>query len=225
MAKNMYSLILTDSVIDRVDRLAYERGISRSQMIDHILANAVGFATPEQKMRALVKRTADHISSDASGLQLHIRGDFQGMDATTYVKYKYNPTIKYHVDVYQEDGNMQGTLKISSRSTSSDLRAHLDDFIELFDRIDADANQLYKLKEQREAEEARNASAQRFARTIQLNKLFADTEDPEQAAPRLSRSIALLDEAIQYYFASLGNEDEEELRRKLTELYLRKLSE
>ena len=51
MTKTMYSLILTDAVIEKIDRMAYEKGISRSQMIDHLLAREVGLSTPEQKTR------------------------------------------------------------------------------------------------------------------------------------------------------------------------------
>ena len=37
MQKSMYSLILSDAVVSRIDQLAYEKGMSRSQLIDQIL--------------------------------------------------------------------------------------------------------------------------------------------------------------------------------------------
>lgn len=219
----MYSLILTDEVIDRIDRLAYERGISRSQLIDHILADTVGLSTPEQQRRALVKKAADHISLRESGLQLHVRNDYQGMEATTFVKYKYNPTIKYNVEVVQGADGLEGVLKISSRSTSSDLRQHLDEFLQLFNDVDHTGRQIYAVKEQEE-ENPRSGGA-RFARTLHLNNLFGKNEDPETAAPHLGRSLTLLDEAMQLYFSSLGQQQEDNLTDRLRELYLRTLSE
>ena len=38
MQKSMYSLILSDAVVARIDQMAYEKGMSRSQLIDQILA-------------------------------------------------------------------------------------------------------------------------------------------------------------------------------------------
>ena len=51
MSKSVYSIVLTDEVVEAVDRLAYQRGTSRSNMIDRILAESVSFMTPQQRMR------------------------------------------------------------------------------------------------------------------------------------------------------------------------------
>ena len=61
MNKSMYSLILTDEVIARIDRLAYEKGMNRSQLIDHLLAKEVGMHTREHQdtYHHLLHRIAD----------------------------------------------------------------------------------------------------------------------------------------------------------------------
>ena len=42
MKKAVYSLVLSEDVVDAVDRMAYSRGTSRSNLINQILAEAVG---------------------------------------------------------------------------------------------------------------------------------------------------------------------------------------
>ena len=46
MSKSVYSVVLMDDVVDAVDRLAYEAGTNRSNMINRILAEYVQLATP-----------------------------------------------------------------------------------------------------------------------------------------------------------------------------------
>lgn len=104
MTKTMYSLILTDEVIERIDRLAYEKGMSRSQMVDHLLAREVGLSTPEQQTRLIVRHAADRMSENVPSLQLHIRSDLGSMEIATFVKFKYNPSIKYSFDILASDG-------------------------------------------------------------------------------------------------------------------------
>lgn len=51
LSKSVYSVVLMDDVVDAVDRLAYEAGTNRSNMINRILAEYVQLATPEQRMQ------------------------------------------------------------------------------------------------------------------------------------------------------------------------------
>ena len=50
MGKTVYSLVLTDEVIEEIDRLAYTMGTSRSALIDRILAEKVSYTTPEMRI-------------------------------------------------------------------------------------------------------------------------------------------------------------------------------
>lgn len=212
MTKTMYSLILTDEVIERIDRLAYEKGISRSQMVDHLLAREVGLSTPEQQTRLIVRRTADRMSKNVPSLQLRIRQDLGGMEIATYVKFKYNPSIKYSFDILPANGRQIGVLKITSRSTSAQLRAHLDAYLQLLSAIDQRHMRVLLIGE------SADAPAGRFQRTVYLPRLFEDTADPETIADRLSSSIALLDDTMQSYFASLWSPS---LREETENAYLR----
>ena len=47
MSKSVYSLVLNDEVVYLVDKVARINGLSRSNMIEKILADAVSYETPE----------------------------------------------------------------------------------------------------------------------------------------------------------------------------------
>ena len=62
MSKSVYSVVLMDDVVDAVDRLAYEAGTNRSNMINRILAEYVQLATPEQRMQDIFSSIMDAVS-------------------------------------------------------------------------------------------------------------------------------------------------------------------
>lgn len=67
--KSVYSIVLSDRVVEQVDALAYENGMSRSAMINHILAEQLSLTTPEQQMRSILSATEELLRSGGT-LQL-----------------------------------------------------------------------------------------------------------------------------------------------------------
>ena len=55
MNKSIYSLVLSDEVVDAVDALARTEGVSRSAMINRILAERVAYTTPEMRLRDILQ--------------------------------------------------------------------------------------------------------------------------------------------------------------------------
>ena len=55
MKKSVYSLVLSDEIVDAVDILAYKNGTSRSAMVNSILANYVSYKTPEMRLGEIFK--------------------------------------------------------------------------------------------------------------------------------------------------------------------------
>ena len=53
MNKSVYSLVLSDEVVDAIDRLAYSMNTSRSNLINQILAEKLSLMTPEMRMRQI----------------------------------------------------------------------------------------------------------------------------------------------------------------------------
>ncbi|MBQ7241193.1 MAG: hypothetical protein IJS35_00215, partial [Firmicutes bacterium] len=50
MGKSLYSLMLNDEVVSAVDRLAARQGLTRSAMVNMILAEYAGVLTPEKRI-------------------------------------------------------------------------------------------------------------------------------------------------------------------------------
>ncbi|HIR34531.1 MAG TPA: hypothetical protein IAC91_00335 [Candidatus Faecimorpha stercoravium] len=214
MNKSMYSLILTDEVIARIDRLAYEKGMNRSQLIDHLLAKEVGMHTREHQTRTIISYTVSQINTQESSLHGHM--DRGSMEVATYVKYKYNPTIKYGFDIIEENNAPLGLLKIQSRSTAAALRNNLDTFFCLLSVIDDHHHQLFRIPTKKQTD------AGRYQRTIVLPRLFENTDDAQTVADRLSASILLVDDTMQSYFNSLRSPS---LNRIVEDTYLRHFSQ
>ena len=53
MGKSVYSLVLNDEVVDIVDKMARLNGMSMSNMIEKILADAVRYETPEIRANSI----------------------------------------------------------------------------------------------------------------------------------------------------------------------------
>ena len=63
MEKSMYSLMLMDNIIREIDRLAYERGTNRSNMINCILAEYLQIKTPEMQIKEIFGLMSAHLNN------------------------------------------------------------------------------------------------------------------------------------------------------------------
>lgn len=135
MSRSVYSLVLSDDVIRAVDRAAYAMNTSRSNLINQILAEYVSYTTPEKRMKdifdsltTLISRSEPFlIQSQGSDALLNIRSPLQ---------VKYNPTIKYTVELFRDKESNVGELRIMTRTQSSALLDQLENFFLLFCTIE-----------------------------------------------------------------------------------------
>ena len=126
MGKTVYSLVLQSDVVDAVDRMAYLRGTSRSALINQILAEAVGYVTPEHRMAEIL----DTLSSQMTGLyQLQDQGTDGTLIIRSPLRYRYKPTIRYRVELYrQPDRGAIGVLHASFRTQNRSLLEEAEQF-------------------------------------------------------------------------------------------------
>ena len=83
MNKSVYSLVLSDEIVQEIDRMAYETGASRSAMINQILADYVRYTTPEKRMREIfsaVEQQLAHALNNAAHRVLHAHAAAAGND-------------------------------------------------------------------------------------------------------------------------------------------------
>ncbi|MCR5121466.1 MAG: ribbon-helix-helix domain-containing protein [Ruminococcus sp.] len=118
MGKSVYSIVLDDKVVERIDELAYRSGTNRSGLINSILAEHTGCVTPEMRMReifALVEQALEPRflpQPQPSGSVLLVK---------TALRYRYKPTVKYSVELFRSFSGCVGRLKVALRSQSAVL--------------------------------------------------------------------------------------------------------
>lgn len=132
MKKSVYSLVLTDAVVEAADRLSYVKGMSRSALIDEILAKALSCMTPEMRMRDIFV-TLEEGMRDDSVFRLQSRASDSMLSLFSAIQYKYKPTIRYSVELFRHiENGAFGALKIQSRTNSDRLLYELEAFYRLF---------------------------------------------------------------------------------------------
>ncbi len=132
MKKNMYSLILAEDVVNKIDRLAESEGTNRSNLINQILAEYVSVTTPEKRITDVFRR----IEALMHGMENELPVFFANHDNTLSIKsslsYRYRPTIRYEVELYSAPHGTIGELKVNFRTQAPELLASMTEFFGLW---------------------------------------------------------------------------------------------
>ena len=132
MKRSVYSLVLSDDIVEAIDALAYEKGTNRSNLVNQILADAVSCVTPERSRRdayeVLESKLIDNIF-------IRMRSPDSAFTFRSPLRYRYNPTMNYSVILYSGE-NESGVFKASVRSTNPVLIAELCEFYGLWIRLE-----------------------------------------------------------------------------------------
>ena len=196
MKKSIYSLVLSENVIAAVDHLAYERHTNRSNLINQILAEYVSYETPERRMQDVFERMQSLLGStfqplsNASPTMLTLR---------SALSYKYNPTVRYQVELYRTPKVAVGELKVSMRTQSATLSLLVMQFFKLWIKI----------------EQAHHPESDALVEDGRFIKRFVtDTMDSESIANGISAYVDAFDHALKTFFCNL---DEPEMAEAYVE--------
>ena len=135
MNKSVYSLVLTDDVVAEIDRIAYENGTSRSNTVNQILADYVSYDTPEKRIREVFSEV-ENLLTGSSRFQVMMQPSDSMFSLRSALAYKYNPTVRYSVELNRNLQPAIGELRVSVRSQSSALRLYMLQFFKLWSRIE-----------------------------------------------------------------------------------------
>lgn len=135
MNKSVYSLVLTDDVVAEIDRIAYENGTSRSNTVNQILAEYVSYDTPEKRIREVFSEV-ENLLTGSSRFQVMMQPSDSMFSLRSALTYKYNPTVRYSVELNRNLQPAIGELRVSVRSQSSALRLYMLQFFKLWSRIE-----------------------------------------------------------------------------------------
>ncbi len=190
MKKAVYSLVLSEDVVEAVDRMAYARGTSRSNLINQILAETVGYVTPERRMADILQT----LSQQMTGLfQLQEQAADGMLTIRSPLRYRYKPTIRYRVELYRHPEQAIGVLHASFRTQS---KALIDDATAFFNTW--------------AAQETAHGFCSRDDYTIEdgtWNRLFRLNAQSHVSSQELGESMGLyikqVDAALKAYFAAL----------------------
>ena len=190
MTKSVYSLVLSDEIVREIDRLAYEAGESRSAMINQVLADFVRYTTPEKRMREVFGAIEHMLTGGVFEPQLQPSDSMFSLKSA--LDYKYNPSVRYSVELYKNALPLLGELRVSVRSQNSALVLAMLQFFKLWTRIET-------------AYTGRVACAMEDGRYLRKLRLADGTNaDNEAIGEGIAGYINLFDRALKSYFEFLN---------------------
>ncbi len=197
MSKSVYSLVLTDQVVDAIDALAYTMGVSRSALIDRILAGHVSYTTPEMRINSIFDSVSRLMGQRGGFIVQNMQAGDQMMSIRSSLKYKYKPTVRYSLQLFRDGEKTEGELKVSFRTQSAELKALMEDFL----RIWAALENKY-IAEKLPADIHYVIEDGRFTRSFTLPESYKTKTDEETAAA-ITSYIHMFDDVLKVYFANL----------------------
>ena len=187
MKKSIYSLVLSENVIAAVDHLAYERHTNRSNLINQILAEYVSYETPERRMQDVFERMQSLLGDTFQSLG---NSSSTMLTLRSALSYKYNPTVRYQVELYRTPHGAIGELKVSMRTQSATLSLLVMQFFKLWIKIE----RAYHPESDALVEEGRF-----------IKRFVTDTLDSESIANGISAYVDAFDHALKTFFCNLEN--------------------
>lgn len=189
MNKSLYSLILSDDVVREIDRLAYKSGTNRSGMINRILAEYVSYTTPEMRISQIFS-TLENMLLPGDNFKRLINNSLSVMNLRSSIDYKYNPSVKYTLELHKSSGENIGVLKMSMRTQNTTLISYMVEFYKLFAGLESAhiPDTKYYLENDK------------FVRELRLR---TDTDlSTEQLGNAIAEYIKMLDSCLKAFFYS-----------------------
>ena len=204
MSKSLYSLILNDDVVALVDKTARANGMSRSNMIDKILAEVLGYETPEIRANNIFDEIERLISATDSMRYLANSSAYMG-SIMSAVDYRYNPAVKYSLELYK-DGHL-GRLKVGLRSQNETLIKLIDEFFRYYTYLEKNYYNKNSVSEFNNG---------KFVRVFDYPK---EKLSATEVANLITDYVKDLDYLMNIYFNNLGDQ---ELLHKVADAFLTK---
>ena len=127
--------MLNDEVVREVDALAHQLGTNRSALINRILAEYVGFTTPERRINDVLS-AIEELMRPTRDLVPFFAPNASSLSLKSSLEYKYRPTVKYEVELYRGLEESIGQLSVVFRTQSMALINAMTDFFRLWKQIE-----------------------------------------------------------------------------------------
>ncbi|MEG0309326.1 MAG: hypothetical protein RR604_00315, partial [Eubacterium sp.] len=204
MKKSVYSLMLFDEIVEKIDQLAYVNNTNRSQLINDLLAERIGLETPEQKIQKILEQLNENFSDTLSVSQINKNSSIQFGKS---LKYKYRPKIRYSYEFTSNNGEKYAVLKVSSRTKSDDLNDHFDHFFKKIGEIE-------ERNQDGEEETTEKITNHKFVKAFEKKGSVMD--DVGEVSNYLTDYLKMIDSAMNTYFANM---EDQNLDQELEDIY------
>ena len=135
MKKTLYSLMLSDEVVQQIDLLAHRAGTNRSNLVNQILAEYAHMTTPERRVSDVFK-AVEALLSPVEELVPFVTPNATTMSLKSALEYKYRPTVRYEVELYRSPTDSLGELTVVFRTQSQQLLRDMELFFRLWKRVE-----------------------------------------------------------------------------------------
>lgn len=189
MDKSMYSLMLMDSVINEIDKLAYAQNTNRSNLINQILADYVSIQTPEMRVKEIFDLMTVQVEALTDFKMAALPSDFM-FTVKSPLQYKHRPTIKYSVELYRANSTLLGELRVVFRTQHYELLLRLSEFFNIFMALEK--HYIKNPAIEYVIEEGR------FRRTLLIPKT-SDALTGEYLSTAIGDYIKMFDDLLKYY--------------------------
>ena len=188
MKKNVYSVVLSEDVVAQIDRMAYRLGTNRSGLINQILAEYVAYETPEKKNREILDGVCRMMEA-VDGMRNVSAASVTGATFQSALSYKYNPSVRYHVELYRTARGAIGELRVSMRTQNLVLQELICAFFRVWSAV----------------EQAATGRADHRLENGKLLRYFVpsggEALSNEQISLVISEYIRVFDEAMKAFFS------------------------
>ncbi|MBC3888271.1 hypothetical protein GH810_08105 [Acetobacterium paludosum] len=207
MKKSVYSLMLFDEIVEKIDQIAYTKNTNRSQLINDMLAERIGMVTPEQKIQKILEQLDENFSDTLSVSQINKNSSIQFGKS---LKYKYRPKVRYSYEFISSEQGKYAVLKISSRTKSENLNDHFDEFFKLIMNIEKEKDENY-------IDLLEHQTNHKFVREFKVDGELS--QDIETVTDNLTRYLKMIDRAMNTYFSNIDEVDNNDINFLLEEIY------
>ena len=190
--KSIYSLVLSDSVVEAVDIMARGAGLSRSAMINQLLAERVAYITPEMRLRDILAALQNSMNGE---FYLTEQSSGSTLSCRSTLKYRYKPTIRYSVEIYSRGKKKAGELRVAFRTRNTGLIEDLTGFFSCWAALEQkyiaaslNRNIVYTIENGR------------FSRTLSMP---SESISDEELGMAVADYMAMFDGVMKRFFAEL----------------------
>jgi hypothetical protein len=127
--------MLSEDVVREVDKLAHRMGVTRSGLINSILAEHVGFVTPERRINDILSQI-EQFMQPSRDLVPFLAPNAMSLSLKSALEYKYRPTVKYEVTLFQGNEDPIGEISVVFRTQSEALLDSLNAFFRVWKQIE-----------------------------------------------------------------------------------------